>query len=131
MTLRDLAADDRAALVYTAKIGLAAVGGAVAAFAVVGWFGVGLAGLTGLWFVNDHRAISRDEEGDIAYPDYRPTAYADALHAQARRNHLQQLAAEGRCQQDIAAERAFQRYLKNTVFLAVTVFGFGMSFLHG
>ena len=67
-----------------------------------------------------------DEQGDIAYPGYWRTPYADALYERARQNYTEQLAAEGRRQQDVAAERAFMRYLKNTVFLALTALGLAM-----
>ncbi|MCP4329573.1 MAG: hypothetical protein GY791_14190 [Alphaproteobacteria bacterium] len=123
--------DDRATLKYTAALFAAAAAAGIAGYAVIGWLGVGLVGLFGLWFVNDHRMVQSDEDGDIAYPDYRRTPYADALYEQARANHLRQLAAEGKRQEDIAAERAFLRYLKNTVFLSVMAFGLGMTMLHG
>ena len=118
--------DDRALVAYIALLAAAAGTGAVAAYAVIGWLGVGMVGLTGLWFVNDHRMVQLDEQGDIAYPGYWRTPYADALYERARRNHHEQLAAEGRRQQDIAAERAFMRHLKNTVFMALTALGLAM-----
>jgi hypothetical protein len=118
--------DDRAIVAYMALLAAAAGAGAAAAYAVIGWLGVGMVGLTGLWLVNDHRMVQLDEQGDIAYPDYWRTPYADALYQQARRNHHEQLAAKGRRQQDIAAERAFMRYLKNTVFMALTALGLAM-----
>lgn len=119
--------DDRAIVTYLALLAFAAGGGAVAAYAVIGWLGVGMVGLTGLWFVNDHRMVQLDEHGDIAYPGYWRTPYADALYERARRNHHERLAAAGRRQQDIAAERAFMRHLKNTVFMALTALGLAMS----
>jgi hypothetical protein len=123
--------DDRAILNYVTTVGVGGMIAAIAAFAFIGWFGVGLVGLLGLWYVNDLRTIRRDDDGDIAYPDFRRTPYADALYEQARRNHHQELASEGLRQEDIAAERAVLRYLKNTVFLALMVLGFGMAMIHG
>ncbi len=121
--------DDRWTLAYTGVVSAIGGLGAIAAFILIGWFGVGLVGLLGLWFVNDFHMVRRDEDGDIAYPDYRRTPYADALYEQARANHRKQLAAEGRRQEDIAAERAYLRYLKNTVFLALMALGLGMTML--
>ena len=118
--------DDRATVAYMAMLAAAAGAGAIAAFAVIGWFGVGLVGLTGLWFVNDYRMVQRDEHGDLVYPGRWRTPYADALYECARQNLREQLAAEGRCQQDVAAERAYLRYLKNTIFLALLALGLAM-----
>jgi len=118
--------DDRSVVAYMTLLVAVAGTGAVAAYAVIGWLGVGMVGLIGLWLVNDHNMVQRDEQGDIAYPGYWRTPYADALYERARRNHREQLAAEGRRQQDIAAERAFMRYLKNTLFMALTALGLAM-----
>ena len=104
---------------------------AFGAFLWLGWLGVMLVGLSGLWLTNHPRALRADREGDIVYADDPWNPVSKAVEERGREELKQRLASEGRSQKEITAERARLRYLKNTAMFAVTLLGFVMMMVHG
>lgn len=118
-------ADDKV-YIYTAVLAITAFGFAALFYLIGGWFGVGFVGFVGLWFANDARFTQRDKDGDVAYPALWRSDYSDKVYEQARQNYHDDLKRAGRSQDDVAAERAHLRRLKNTIFASIAVLGFGM-----